>query len=57
MATPTDTTPATSFKEGKEIPLTTTEVISGKEKGQVAIHDAVWGDIDGDGPNYRGLGW
>lgn len=21
------------------------------------LHDDVWGDIDGDGPNYRGLGW
>jgi hypothetical protein len=29
---------------------------SGSEGG-IHIHDAVWGDIDGDGPNYRGLGW
>ena len=58
MATPTDSTPAASFKEGKEVPTMTTEVVSGTEKGgNVAIHDAVWGDIDGDGPNYRGLGW
>jgi amino acid permease len=21
------------------------------------IHDGVWGDLDEDGPNYRGLGW
>lgn len=21
------------------------------------IHDGVWGDLDDDGPNYRGLGW
>jgi hypothetical protein len=21
------------------------------------VHDAVWGDLDGNGPNYRGLGW
>lgn len=21
------------------------------------VHDDVWGDLDGDGPNYRGLGW
>lgn len=21
------------------------------------LHDDVWGDMDGSGPNYRGLGW
>lgn len=24
---------------------------------RTAVHDDVWGDLDGDGPNYRGLGW
>lgn len=26
-------------------------------QNDAVVHDAVWGDIDGNGPNYRGLGW
>lgn len=32
----------------------TVDVVPGRRG---TVHDDVWGDIDGDGPNYRGLGW
>lgn len=32
------------------------EVVPAGENSATAV-DAVWGELDGKGPNYRGLGW